>query len=95
MDRRDFLQWAGASVPCALFSNGVLCATQGTSPSTDRAKFLIAWAQPPRESSQAPFWFWNDRLTKAGISRQLDDFAAHGVYGFVIHPRAGLPKDIG
>ena len=27
--------------------------------------------------------------------RQIADFEAHGVYGFVIHPRIGLPRDIG
>ena len=27
--------------------------------------------------------------------RQIADFEAHGVYGFVIHPRVGLPRDIG
>ena len=95
MDRREFLQWAGASVPCVLLSNSGLSATQGATLSAGRAEFLKGWALPPREFSQAPFWFWNDRLTKAEITRQLDDFAAHGVYGFVIHPRAGLPRDIG
>ncbi len=40
-----------------------------------------------------PFWFWNDRLTDEEIVRQIADFEAHGVYGFVIHPRVGLPRD--
>ena len=43
-----------------------------------------------REFSQAPFWFWNDELNEGEISRQLDEFQAHGVHAFVIHPRAGL-----
>ena len=42
-----------------------------------------------------PFWFWNDALDEAEIVRQMADFEAHGVYGFVIHPRVGLPRDIG
>jgi hypothetical protein len=50
---------------------------------------------PSLEFSQAPFWFWNDTLSEEEIVRQLDDFQAHGVYGFVIHPRAGLPPSIG
>jgi hypothetical protein len=53
------------------------------------------WLEPPAEFSLAPFWFWNDALSEKEIARQLDDFKSHGVYGFVIHPRAGLPRDIG
>ena len=47
-----------------------------------------------REFSQAPFWFWNDKLNEGEISRQLDEFQAHGVHAFVIHPRAGLPESL-
>ena len=54
-----------------------------------------AWLDPPREFSVMPFWFWNDDLDEAEIVRQIADFEAHGVYGFVIHPRVGLPRDLG
>ncbi len=47
------------------------------------------------EFSQAPFWFWNDELNCNEITRQLVDFQSHGVHGFVIHPRAGLPRHQG
>ena len=47
-----------------------------------------------RDFSQAPFWFWNDELNEEEISRQLDEFQAHGVHAFVIHPRAGLPESL-
>jgi hypothetical protein len=50
---------------------------------------------PPREFSLMPFWFWNDHLTEAELLRQMDDYIAHGVYGFVIHPRVGLPRSTG
>lgn len=50
---------------------------------------------PPREFSLLPFWFWNDDLDETEILRQIADFEAHGVYGFVIHPRIGLPRSIG
>ncbi len=50
---------------------------------------------PPREFSVMPFWFWNDRLDEAEIRRQIADFQAHGVHGFVIHPRVGLPRELG
>jgi len=52
------------------------------------------FVHPPREFSMASFWFWNDALDEAEIVRQIADFEAHGVYGFVIHPRVGLPRDI-
>jgi len=53
------------------------------------------WVDPPHEFSQIPFWFWNDELSEAELLRQMEDFQAHGVHGFLIHPRAGLPKSIG
>ncbi|MHB8902673.1 MAG: hypothetical protein ACYC6Y_28270, partial [Thermoguttaceae bacterium] len=56
---------------------------------------LGEFKDPPREFSVMPFWFWNDDLRDEEIVRQIADFEAHGVYGFVIHPRIGLPRDIG
>jgi len=50
--------------------------------------------KPTAEFSVTPFWFWNDRLDEAELLRQMDDFQAHGVHGFVIHPRVGLPRDL-
>ena len=47
------------------------------------------------EFSLCPFWFWNDDLSKREMARQIEDFQAHGVHGFLIHPRAGLPRSIG
>ncbi|UCD57756.1 MAG: hypothetical protein JSV16_01205, partial [Candidatus Hydrogenedentota bacterium] len=47
------------------------------------------------EFSLCPFWFWNDDLSEQEIARQIKDFQAHGVHGFLIHPRAGLPRSIG
>jgi hypothetical protein len=52
------------------------------------------FADPPREFSLMPFWFWNDTLKDEEIVRQIADFEKHGVYGFVIHPRIGLPENI-
>lgn len=51
-------------------------------------------ATPHPEFSQMPFWFWNDALDEREIRRQMADFREHGVHGFVIHARMGLPKDI-
>lgn len=36
----------------------------------------------------------NGDLTDAELRRQLADFAAHGIYGVVLHPRMGLSPDI-
>jgi hypothetical protein len=49
---------------------------------------------PPKEFSLMPFWFWNDTLKDEEIIRQISDFEAHGVFGFVIHPRIGLPANV-
>ncbi len=54
-----------------------------------------AFIDPPREFSVMPFWFWNDTLKAEEIVRQIIDFEAHGVYGFVIHARIGLPENTG
>ena len=51
--------------------------------------------QPPHEFSLVPFWFWNDALCETEIVSQIADFEEHGVRGFVIHPRVGLPRTIG
>ena len=51
--------------------------------------------EPRREYTLVPFWFWNDRLEEAELLRQIADFEAHGVHGFVLHPRVGLPRDTG
>jgi len=56
---------------------------------------VARFADPPREFSLVPFWFWNDEITGEGILRQIADFEAHGVFGFVLHPRVGLPRSIG
>jgi hypothetical protein len=50
---------------------------------------------PSPEFSVMPFWFWNDDLDAAEIVRQIEDFQDHGVHGFVIHPRVGLPRSLG
>ncbi|MBI5093185.1 MAG: hypothetical protein HZB26_12190 [Candidatus Hydrogenedentes bacterium] len=56
--------------------------------------WLDTFHNSPREYTLVPFWFWNDDLTEAELKRQIDDFEAHGVYGFIPHLRLGLPKSI-
>jgi len=57
--------------------------------------FWAALQSPPTEFSVVPFWFWNDELDGDELRRQIADFQAHGVHGFLIHPRVGLPRDLG
>src|ERR1700760_4255120 len=57
--------------------------------------FEEEFQNPPREFSLLPFWFWNDELDADELIRQIDAFERNGVYGFVIHPRVGLPRDLG
>jgi len=58
----------------------------------ERARRLFV--DPPREYSPIPLWFWNDDLSADGIRSRIDDFHSKEVYGFVIHPRMGLPPEI-
>lgn len=50
-------------------------------------------ADPPKEFTPIPFWFFNDEPEREVIGRQLEDFVHKGVYGLVLHPRIGLPKE--
>jgi hypothetical protein len=89
--RRQFLKYSGYTIP-------FLCVNcQHTIPGKNSKSyaFLKQWTSPPREFSQAPFWFWNDDLSQSELARQIKDFKDHGIYAFVIHPRAGLPRNIG
>ncbi len=49
---------------------------------------------PSAEFGVMPFWFLNDELDDQEIRRQIADFADHGVGGFVLHPRIGLPHSL-
>lgn len=89
--RRTFLYSLAAGLPLSFLG----CKSILRRYNPDTKLLLNQWTNPAREFSQAPFWFWNDELSEAEIARQLQDFCDHGVYGFVIHPRAGLPKSIG
>jgi len=74
------------------FISIIFCISQSlTAISQEIPKEFIT---PPREFSVMPFWFWNDTLKDTEIIRQIADFEAHGVYGFVIHPRIGLPENV-
>ena len=83
-----------ASMACALALLILGLAAAGPAPAQEPAA-PEAFRAPPREFSVLPFWFWNDTLKDEELLRQMADFEAHGVFGFVIHPRIGLPQDTG
>lgn len=58
-------------------------------------KTKLEFIYPADEFSPIPFWFWNDKLENSEIIRQIHDFRSKGVTGFVIHPRIGIPDNIG
>lgn len=59
---------------------------------TKLADMQRLFIDPPTEFSPIPFWFWNDELSKEELIKQIHDFHAKEVDGFVIHPRMGMPK---
>jgi hypothetical protein len=74
-----------------IFAVIIVLSYKGIVEAQDLSKEFI---DPPHEYSLMPFWFWNDTLKDEEIVRQITDFETHGVYGFVIHPRIGLPENI-
>ncbi len=94
LNRRRFIEAVGAGAAALVVASGDRLSAR-TGAGTATVRLPGEWLNPPSEFSQAPFWFWNDNLVEQELLRQMEDFRAHGVYGFVIHPRAGLPKDIG
>ena len=55
-------------------------------PAPDEALFR----NPPAAFRGAPFWAWNDLLTKEELARQIDVFKEMGLGGFHMHVRTGL-----
>lgn len=45
---------------------------------------------PPIDFSTAPFWVWNDLVTKEKIDFQLQEFKDKGMHMVFVHPRPGL-----
>jgi len=95
IDRRGFLGLVGIGIASGAWPEGHQVYGASAARKIGGVELPAGWIEPSPEFSLAPFWFWNDALSEKEIARQLDDFKAHGVYGFVIHPRAGLPRDIG
>ena len=58
-------------------------------------RYKEEFLNPSSEFSPFPFWFWNDVLDKEEINRQMCAFKEKGIDGFVLHPRIGLPEELG
>ena len=56
--------------------------------------FIKNCIEPGMEFSAMPFWFINDETDHKELKRQLVDFKEKGIYGVVVHPRIGLPKNL-
>ena len=95
LNRREFFGLAGIGIAGGALLGNIRVYSDSTARKINGVELPAGWLEPAPEFSLAPFWFWNDALSNKEIARQLDDFKEHGVYGFVIHPRAGLPRDIG
>lgn len=54
-----------------------------------------AFATPPRSAGAWAFWFLNDEVDEAELSRQLEEFAGAGFGGVCPCARVGLPPGIG
>lgn len=66
----------------------------GMQKTTGWAAFCQAYDHPPAEFSPIPMWFWNDTLDEAEIRRQIQAFHQREIYGFMIHPRIGIPRSL-
>ena len=56
-------------------------------------KFPHTFLNPPAEYRPQPLWVWNGDVTRERITEMLEQFAAQGMGGVFVHPRAGLVTD--
>ncbi len=54
------------------------------------AEIANNFENPPRDYSTAPFWVWNDDVTKEKIDTQMQAFKDENMLQVFIHPRPGL-----
>lgn len=51
---------------------------------------LQSFKSPEASYSTAPFWVWNDKVTREKIDTQLVSYHSIGIMQLIIHPRPGL-----
>ncbi len=60
-------------------------------PAKDYLKsFIKEFKKPSAEFTTAPFWVWNEIITKEGIDFNLKDYKSKGIEQVILHPRPGL-----
>ncbi len=92
--RREFLSKTSALL-AGVSALGSVMPSGAAVPFPDATRALFdRFINPPRDYTLIPFWFLNDDLQEEELRRQLDDFAAHGVYGVLPHARMGLPREL-
>ncbi len=92
--RREFLSQASVLL-AGVSAFGSVPPASADAPLADATRALFdRFTDPPRDYTLIPFWFLNDDLQEDELRRQLDDFAAHGVYGVLPHARMGLPREL-
>ena len=57
---------------------------------SNASELFNLFAEPPVNYSSAPFWVWNDKVTKEKIDFQLNEFRKNNIRQVFIHPRSGL-----
>ncbi len=85
----------GGIASCLLVAIVLVASSVGQNrPPTDALEqysaVRVQFQNPPAEFSSAPFWVWNDRITRSQIDEQMADFRAHGIQAVILHPRPGL-----
>jgi len=68
----------------------LLAASAGPVQAVDSSAARRLFADPPREYSSAPFWVWNDMMTREEVVATLQDFARRNIKQAFVHPRPGL-----
>ncbi len=56
-------------------------------------QLISIFADPPSEYRSAPFWVWNNDVSKEDIDRTLQDFKEKGIGGVFLHPRYGMTTE--
>ena len=67
-----------------------LAEPQSREAPTANDRLYQGFVDPPREYSIRPFWFWNGKLDKKEVERQIEEMVSQGVYGAYAHNRTGL-----
>lgn len=73
----------------------IFCALHSVTPALVRAANLESgFADPPRDSKLRAYWWWlNGNVTKASITRDLEEMSAKGLGGALICDAGGAEQD--